>query len=205
MIKRLLTDPSFLLLLAINLYCIYYYDQNPTEFKTLVWLYWFQSVLIGLFNFIDLLTIKKVDYTGWSAGGSKLENSKGCTAFFFLFHYQAFHLAYALFIAIQLHGTGKIDFRFLSIGIVAFTLGSLVHLIQNKIRQQTIPVNISKLFFTPYLRIVPMHLMILGPAFLGWKASTIFLVLKTMADLIMHMMTMQSTKNIVDTSAGEIT
>ena len=203
MIKRLLTDPSFLLLLAINLYCIYYYDQNPTEFKTLVWLYWFQSVLIGLFNFIDLLTIKRVDYGAWSAGGSGPENSKGCTAFFFLFHYQAFHLAYALFIGVQLHGTGKVDFRFLLMGIIAFTLGSLVHLIQNKIKQRTIPVNISKLFFTPYLRIVPMHLMILGPAFLGWQASTIFLVLKTIADLIMHVLTMHSSKYINQTSSPQ--
>ena len=205
MIKRLLTDPSFLLLLAINLYCIYYYEQNPTEFKTLVWLYWFQSVLIGLFNFLDLLTVKNGDYSGWSSSSSKLENSRGCAAFFFLFHYQTFHLVYSIFIVMQLQGTGKVDFQFLFMGVIAFTLSSLVHFIQSKRQQQTVAVNIAKLFFIPYLRIVPMHIMILGPAFLGWKASTIFLVLKTLADLVMHMLTMQSTKNIARNSASEIT
>jgi hypothetical protein len=36
---------------------------------------------------------------------------------------------------------------------------------------------------------IPMHLMIVGPVFLGWKASSIFLILKTIADLFMYVFT----------------
>ena len=66
--------------------------------------------------------------------------------------------------------------------------------IQHKRFQKDHEVDISKMFFLPYLRIVPMHLMILGPAFLGWEPSTIFLVLKTVADLIMYLITVPHEK-----------
>lgn len=46
--------------------------------------------------------------------------------------------------------------------------------------------NIGALFFLPYLRIIPMHMMILLPAFFGWKPSLLFLGLKTGADLLSY-------------------
>ena len=46
-------------------------------------------------------------------------------------------------------------------------------------------------FFIPYLRVVPMHLTILLPKFIGaFSAYPLFLVLKTIADLLTHSITM---------------
>jgi hypothetical protein len=55
--------------------------------------------------------------------------------------------------------------------------------------QKTMSINFGKLFLLPYLRIVPMHLTILAPALFGLKPSTIFLVLKMIADLVMYFVT----------------
>jgi hypothetical protein len=50
-------------------------------------------------------------------------------------------------------------------------------------------VNQGFAFFLPYLRIIPMHIMIVGAAFLNLSDVTIFLVLKTLADVGMYLLT----------------
>ena len=108
---------------------------------------------------------------------------------FFLFHYQFFHVVYAIFILVKV-GV-KVDFQFILITIAAILLELTISFIRNKRLQQNIQVNYGQLFFMPYLRIVPMHLMILAPAFLGWQASTVFLVLKMLADVGMYLLTVK--------------
>ncbi len=183
--KSRLYDPNLWLLLAINTWCIIYYQQNPAAFNTVLWLYWFQSVLIGLFTFLDLIT-----FVSPPQGSDKPKKyffeSKGCSAFFFLFHYQVFHLVYAVFII----SNGKpIDKQFLLIGISGFVVNLFLQFLQNKKIQRSIGMNFSQMFFMPYLRIIPMHLMILAPIFLHVQPSIIFLVLKTIADIVMYLIT----------------
>lgn len=184
MIKRIFSSPSLLFLIIGNLYCIWYYENHADSFPTIVWIYWFQSVIIGLFNFLDLLTIKN-----YTSGDFKMNNkpvtseNKGCTAWFFLVHYGGFHLAYFVFLVSQL-GVRGIDFLVLLLGVAAFFLESILNFIRQKQLERTITFNLGTMFMLPYLRIIPMHLMILGPAFLGWKPSLIFLVLKTVADIL---------------------
>jgi hypothetical protein len=192
MIKRIAYDPSFWLLIAFNGYCIIYYSQNADSFFDIVWLYWGQSVLIGLFNFIDLLTIRQPAAGSFSMNDKQIEKwgNTGCSAFFFLLHYQFFHLVYFLFLFGD--SEGKWDMKFILIGLAAVSAELLVNFIRNKIRQRTEAVNVGKMFFLPYLRIVPMHLMILLPTFLGIEASVVFLLLKTIADLAMYLITSKS-------------
>lgn len=190
MLKRIFTDPAFLFLIAINAYCIWYYQNNPDEFNTVVFLYWGQSVLIGLFNFIDILTVKNIIPGSMEWNDKPVTNTsktKGCAASFFAMHYGFFHLAYGIFLLI--FTKLKIDFHFVLIGLVAFSMNLIIEFIRHKQWQATHSVNLGKMFFLPYIRIIPMHLMILGPVFLHWQASTIFLVLKTAADVIMYLVT----------------
>ena len=190
MLRRILSDPAFLFLIGINAYCIWYYQKNPDEFNTIVFLYWGQSVLIGLFNFVDILTVKNIIPDSLEFNESPVKSNsktKGCAASFFAVHYGFFHLAYGIFILVN--SKLKIDFHFVLIGLAAFSLNLIIEFIRHKQWQSTNAVNLGRMFFLPYLRIIPMHLMILGPAFLNWKASTIFLVLKTFADVIMYLVT----------------
>jgi hypothetical protein len=98
-------------------------------------------------------------------------------AWFFLFHFGFFHLVYGIFLLTDF-GIRSVDSRVLLIGIGAFFLECLINFIRHKRMERTMSVNLGAMFFLPYLRIIPMHLMILLPAFLGWKPSMLFLVLK---------------------------
>lgn len=183
MLKKLNFDPALLFLLAGNLYCIWYYNKYPGGFATVVWIYWFQSVIIGLFNFLQLLT-----FTNQIPNTDTIENTKGtlsggCAAWFFLLHYGGFHLGY-FFVLLFKFDVFSVKKIVLLIGIAVFLLESLLNFIRVKREEKSIQVNAGMLFFLPYLRIIPMHLMILLPAFIGWEPSLLFLVLKTGADLL---------------------
>ncbi len=190
MLKQILYDPAFIFLIAINAYCIWYYQTNPDEFNTLLFLYWGQSVLIGLFNFVDMLTVKNVvtgSMTINNVPADSSSKSKGCTSLFFLFHYGIFHLVYGIYIFI--YTKLDVDLHFILIGLAAFSLNLIVQFVRHKQWQQYNAVNIGSMFILPYLRIIPMHLMILIPIFFHWKASVIFLILKAAADIIMYVVT----------------
>lgn len=176
------------MLLLLNGYCIFYFDKHPEGFKTVVWIYWIQSVLIGFFNFLDLLTMKNGKPGSFNINDKPYDGSvvaKGCSAFFFLFHYNVFHLVYAIFVVIQVKGS--LDVQFLTISAIIILIECIICFIRNKRIQQYQEVNVGFVFVMPYVRIIPMHLMILLPGFLGMKASIIFLVLKAITDILMYL------------------
>ncbi|MGG9961246.1 DUF6498-containing protein [Ferruginibacter sp. SUN106] len=184
MFKNLFSNPSFLLLLAGNFYCIWYYENNPGAFATVVWIYWFQSITIGLFNFIELLTMKNFDGSSFKLNDQPVTGSnQGCAAWFFLVHYGFFHLGYAIFLLIQI-GVRSVNKAVLLIGVAVFFLEVVLNFIRQKQMEGKVTFNMGAMFMLPYLRIIPMHLMILLPAFLGWKPSLIFLLLKMGADIL---------------------
>lgn len=174
----------------MNGYLIYYYQQQPGEFNTIVWIYWLQSVLIGLFNFFDLMSVKNPDETSMSLNNQPVaEGSMGCAAWFFLLHYGFFHFVYAIFLLVGKHSGVNGKLLLITAGI--FVTESTIQFIRKRNTLQPEKINVGRMFFTPYLRIVPMHLMILVPAFLGITASILFLVLKTVADAGMYLLTTQ--------------
>ena len=188
MLKKYFANPSFFFLLAGNLYCIWYYQNHTNGFTTVVWIYWLQSVIIGLFNFIDLLTIKNYDAADFKMNDAPLtEKNKGCMAWFFLLHFGFFHLVYGIFLLVDF-GFLNVDRIFLLIGVAAFLLETISGFIKRKQFEEEVKLSIGTIFFLPYLRVVPMHLMILIPAFTGIKASLIFLVLKMAADIFSYML-----------------
>lgn len=189
MSRKILYDPSFWMLLLLNGYCLYYFDKHPEGFKTVVWIYWVQSVLIGFFNFLDLLTMKNGNPGSLNINDKPYDGSttaKGCSAFFFLFHYNVFHLVYAVFVVIQVKG--PLDVQFLALSALIIFIECVIGFIRNKRLQNSQSVNVGFVFVMPYVRITPMHMMILLPGFLGMKASMIFLVLKTISDIAMYLL-----------------
>lgn len=179
--KRLFSNPSTLFLLLGNIYCIWYYEKYPEDFATIVWIYWFQSIIIGFFNFLELVTIKNNELHDENKSGTFFKS--GCSGWFFLFHYGIFHLVYFVFLLVDFN-VASVKKLVLLIGIATFFLESLIGFIRHKVVEKTEKVNVGVLFFLPYLRIIPMHLMILLPSFFGVKPTILFLVLKMGADLL---------------------
>lgn len=191
---KLLKDPGFVFLLIMNGFLIYYYLQHPGEFNTIVWIYWLQSVLIGLFTSIELGLIKNPDTTSLKLNNEPIsKNNMGCAALFFLFHYGFFHFVYAIFLFAGYSGNVNKKAVLLSGGM--FFMESTVRFFRNRIIISEQKINVGRMFATPYARIIPMHLMILLPAFLGLTSSVVFLVLKTIADAGMYLLTANTNKS----------
>ncbi|MBK8090384.1 MAG: hypothetical protein IPK31_22235 [Chitinophagaceae bacterium] len=189
MLQRTLKDPRAWFLLLINGYLIYYYLQNPTEFNTIVWIYWLQSILIGFFTFIELLKVENPDETSMKMNDQPVTKKNiGCAAFFFLFHFGFFHLVYAIFLLTGFSAGANAKIVLITGGI--FLVESTIDLIRRRSgKKEGEKENIGKMFFVPYMRIIPMHLMILVPPLLGFGTSVIFLILKMLADIGMYIAT----------------
>ncbi len=206
--KKVLPDPSFWILLSVNVYLVYKYEQNPNIFSTLIWLYWSQSVIFGFFTFLDILTTKKADLSTQLqpslAADDKPNDEKGiidATAWVFLFHFGFFHFVYFIFL-ITMTKLSLFDWTFFKYCILVFLAYQLINFIQRKIQNHNKPADIGRMFFTPYVRIIPMHLCILVPAFLHLTSLTVFLVLKVIADVLMYVLT---SNNYQKTPMAEVT
>ena len=155
---------------------------------TVLAVYWFQSVTIGLFTVVRLL--------GVSAGRDGRERFKGIAlAGFFALHYGLFHLVYLVFIvAFVLSGTyGIADPVGIALGCALFFVNHLVSFLWYRPREEASP---EAIFAEPYARIVPMQLTIIFGAFLTAMVPgalgaelvlLLFLLLKTVADVAAHL------------------
>ncbi len=189
MLKKIITDWSLWVLIIFNLYLLDYYQQHPTETGTLIFLYWAQSVLIGVVNFFEILTAKTKPGTftinDKPVGGDG--KGTGCVALFFLVHYGIFHFVYLIFIVVKMFRS--INFHFVLIGVGILAASMVLDFIMRKVNQHEKEMSIGTIFFLPYTRIVPMHFMILLPEFIHINNFTVFIILKIVMDLLMHFVT----------------
>lgn len=172
-------DFGLWVLLAMNIYLIWYYLKVPGSIDTIILLFYVQSVLIGVFNVLDMLTLTNV------ANKEGVTSKKGCAAGFFAIHYGGFHFVYLFFLVTTIHFK-NLDSPFIYLSLWVLLANAAIGFIQNKIRNRTEAASVGAMFFMPYPRIIPMHLFILAPAFLNISAPLLFLVLKTIADVVMY-------------------
>ena len=189
-LQKILRDPALWTLILMNLLFIYEFKDDPQQYTSIIWLYWCQSVLIGVFNFFDMLTLKNVDVTNLTINGrpATARQAKGCLPVFFLFHYGIFHIVYLIFLLVDFK-LSDTNFTYVKWALGGVLLHQMIFFIQNKTTYSAESRSIGTMFFTPYLRIVPMHLTILLPKFLGWTPAITFLILKTVFDVVGQLIT----------------
>ena len=155
----------------------------------LLWPYWIQSVIVGWYARRRMLALDRFSTEGFTSSGRRVaENDAGkrSTATFFALHYGCFHLAYLAFLCKE-HPVA--DLRSLAVLVacgVSFGLSQReTYAAQHAADLRGRP-NLGTLMFTPYLRVVPMHLAILaGVNATGGVASWLFCGLKTGSDLLL--------------------
>src|SRR5260221_12970500 len=112
-IQKIIRDPALWALIGFNLFMIFQYQNDVKEYSTVIWLYWCQSVLIGLFNFVDMISLRaeqiSVENMSFNGQPATALQAKGCLPWFFLVHYGGFHLGYLIFLFVDFHVT-DIDF-----------------------------------------------------------------------------------------------
>jgi hypothetical protein len=184
-------DNSLVSLLLVNILTIVVALNQHWSLPIILWIYWAQSVIIGIFNFLRILDLKKFSTNGLEINGTPAKPTKETqmtTAIFFLVHYGFFHFIYGGFLfsfaAASIQSLRAIDFANIVGTVFIFFFNHLYSYLYNK-PSDTKVQNIGQLMFYPYARIFPMHLIII----LGFSFSNalpVFLVLKTLADVMMH-------------------
>jgi len=198
------TKLSTLSLIFSNLLVIFFAVVDKLSAYDVLWVYWLQSVIIGIFNFIRMITLKEFSTEGFKQGNKQALPTKATKitgAVFFLFHYGFFHFVYAMFLmgfsdftqsSPQSSGTSYFIY---SAGM--FFISYLIEFINsNKEQSEELP-NIGYIMFAPYARIIPMHLTIIFGGFIGAAGSffstntnlaviTLFVGIKTVVDLLTH-------------------
>ncbi len=189
-IKQFYSDLSLWALIASNLIVIVWALIEGWPLALVVWVYWAQSVFIGILWFFKILTLKEFSTKDVEFNEKAVEATTGTKiriAFVFLAHYGFFHFIYAIF----LFG----DFKTAKIQTILFMAGLFLvyqcfSFFYNRKWEGKRKPNIGKMMCFPYARIIPMHVIILfGGILSGGKMTlALFMLLKTFADVIMHVM-----------------
>ena len=203
-----INDLSLLSLIFANLVTIVLAVMGNWDLATVMFSYWVQSVMIGVFTALALLTAGSArEYPVPQAGDSSravimaieqygsILGRFGLTLFFIV-HYGIFHLVYFMFI-VDSGLFGPVNFSepglYLSCGL--FFCNHLYSFIAHwnvHIRETG-----GEDFIAPYHRIIPMHLTIIFGSMVIFALQEIgvlstmpvlvlFLVLKTWADIAAH-------------------
>lgn len=154
----------------------------------LLWPYWIQSVIIGWYARKRMLALVQFSTAGFTSNDEPVpenEAGKRSTANFFVLHYGFFHLGYLVFLLAQHRVSGVWNMLILVACGVSFVLSQrTTYAAQHAFDLRGKP-NLGRLMFTPYLRVLPMHLGILFGSGLGGGAGLLvsFTVLKTLSDI----------------------
>jgi len=194
---RFLSDPSLWILTLSNLVTIGAALSQGWDLLTLMAVYWCQSIIIGIFTAIKIFSLKRFTTDGMKINGrpaAPTEGTKIFTGFFFIFHFGIFHLAYLLFISSDaiLFNADGIDTSGVFALVVMFLINHAFSFFYNFRADRERQSHLGKVMFTPYARIIPMHLtIIIGSSLFASSGSSalvlvFFLLLKTLADGIMH-------------------
>ncbi|MFA5374601.1 MAG: DUF6498-containing protein [Dehalococcoidia bacterium] len=189
-------DISTKVLMLANVVTILFAVVQKWDVIEVMWVYWAQSVIIGCFTYRRILDLKYFSTKGMSVNGVPLEptqEAKRQTAKFFLVHYGFFHLAYFLFLLVLSTPVSVISAISITVCILTFLANHWFSYKKNRLSDMNRTLKLGTVFMTPYVRIIPMHLtIILGGVFIiegstSTLALLLFLILKTFADVIMHM------------------
>lgn len=196
-------------LIFANLFTILLAIAGNWDLATVMFSYWVQSVMIGLFAALSLLTAgSRCERPAPPAGDpaaatlaaldrfGSIAGRIGTTAFFVV-HYGIFHLVYYLFI-VDSGLFGPVNFS--EPGLYLSSAIFLVNHLYSFIAHWNVHIRETggDDFFAPYHRIIPMHLTIIFGSMVIFALQdagitstmpvlVLFLILKTCADIAAHL------------------
>ncbi len=184
-------DASLWMLILANFVAIGVGMWQGWSLGEMMLLYWAQSVVIGATNALRILALGEFTTDNFRINDIQppaTAATKIRVAVFFVLHFGIFHVVYLAFLMTEAGAARTLGPAFV-LCVAGFVANHLFSLAYNIAVDRRGRPNIGSLMFTPYLRIIPMHLMIVGGAFLMDNAAGIvaFGLLKTLADAVMHL------------------
>jgi len=199
---RFTLDGSVWALLAANVLALAIALHQHWPLAELMLLYWGQSVVIGVSYMLRILALEKFSTENFTINHRPVEPTpatKWKVAGFFTFHYGFFHVIYLVFILVGPGQSVSLDLWFW-VCTAAFALNHIWSYRYNRDLDRQGTPNIGTLMFTPYLRIIPMHVTIITGGLMGSGGGLLlFGGLKTVADVLMHVVEHRRIKKVATT------
>ncbi len=188
--RAVTADGSVWLLLVSNLLTLGVALWQGWSAGSLMIVYWAQSVIIGVANVCRILALERFSTENFTMNDRPVDptpSTKRQVAAFFALHYGFFHFGYLVFILAETRATDLFEPWFWACTAVFAVNHVFSYRYNRDVDRQGRP-NIGTLMFTPYVRIVPMHLTIICGGFLAHSTFVVlvFGALKTVADVVMH-------------------
>lgn len=211
-IKNIFSDPEVNALIFWNVILIIFYQTESLRTSTLIWLFYFQNIFIGIQYYFRIRKLSKnisqedkqalISRSGIKVtkNGHEVDPMKFDLSTFFVLHFGIFHAVYFIFIFIMtfIYISGTFDKDYFFAGIVFMAINTFLSTkshFQSDMERKTKPGYIEGLLITPYMRVFPMHFFIMIGftlmVFLKDKINVhtiffIFLIFKTISDVWMH-------------------
>jgi hypothetical protein len=190
--ESLSRDRSVTWLLLSNLLTLVLAVWQHWDVAELLWIYWGQSVIIGYFNVHRILGLGHFSTEGFQINNRPVKPTRATqrqTALFFALHYGIFHVGYLVFLLDDARIGGGFARVSVALCILVFYFTHRFSWRYHQMREAGRVPNIGHIMFFPYVRIIPMHLTILLGGLVSGSnpvALALFLLLKTGADIAMH-------------------
>jgi hypothetical protein len=197
-------DISVISLIGSNLITMFFALTQRWDFSQIMHVYWIQSLIIGFFYFRKILDLKNFSTEGFTINDRPVAptiHTKRYTAFFFLFHYGGFHLTYGVFLFVR---ASSVDMLSLLVLGLIFLFNHWQSYRQNKEADSMKFHNIGTVMFLPYVRVLPMHLAIQIGSRYTPDLILVCMILKTIADVVMHLYEHRKTAPTLLTQPGKI-
>jgi hypothetical protein len=154
-------------------------------------LYWTQSVAIGVSYVLRILALEKFTTEGMKILGEPVEarpEMRSLLAMVFAFAFGFVHAVYLVFLYEGARMITKTPLRFdlwWLACVLAFALNHYWSYRYNRELDRQGTLDAGTLMMTPFVRVVPMHLMLVSGAFVS-KLVLVWGVVKILADVAMH-------------------
>lgn len=179
---------SLLSLVGVNLYLLFEMLNGRINVFQVILLYWFENVIIGIFNVAKMALAK-----GDSLDPNQFNTSKYFRIPFFIVHYGMFCLVHGIFLFFIISKYLPNSFQIIiTNGLLLFLSHGFSFIHNYLISGEYKTAKINSLFFQPYKRVVLVHLVIMIGFFLTLTNSSntllpiILIVLKIIIDSTMH-------------------
>lgn len=178
---------STIFLLLTNVLTIGYAVYEHWSLANVMWLFWFQSIIIGMFQAKKMLDLKQFSTKGMTYNNESVPEtlaSKKKMVFFFLFHYGFFHVMYLIFLLGKFEAFPE---KTVYVGVCAFFVNHLYSYLVHRAEASEKIRHLGHMMVFPYFRVLPIHLSFVFAPGVGTLSLISFLLLKTGADVGMHL------------------